>query len=42
MQQADLRDMIKYASNSVCISTTAVTPNPFSPNPSTSAAIQVK
>ena len=40
MQQADLRDMFKYASKSVCISTIAVTPNPFLPNPSTSSAMK--
>jgi len=40
MQQADPRDMYKHASTSVCISTIAVTPGPFLPNPSTSSAMK--
>jgi len=38
MQQAYLSDMLKYALKSACISTMAVTPDSFSPNPSTSSA----
>jgi len=40
MQQTDPRDMYKYASKSVCISTIAVTPDPFLPNSSTSSAMK--
>jgi hypothetical protein len=41
MQQAYLRDMFKYVSKSVCISTIAVTPDPFSLNPSTYSAMKI-
>jgi hypothetical protein len=35
VKQAHLGDMLKKASNSVCSSTTGVSPNPLSPTPST-------
>jgi len=40
MKQADLRNMFKNASKSVCISTITVTPDPFSPIPPTSSAMK--
>jgi len=38
MKQADTKEMSKEASNSVSISTNAVSPDPLSPTPSTSSA----
>ena len=40
MKQADLNDMFKKASSSVCTSTVVVSPDPLSPTPSTSSAIK--
>ena len=37
MQQSDFSDMFKNASNIVCTSNTVVSPEPLSPNPSTSS-----
>jgi hypothetical protein len=41
MKQADLKDMFKKASRSVCTSTTVVSPDPLSPTPSTSSATKI-
>jgi hypothetical protein len=38
MKQADIRDMFKKASKSVCTSTIVVSPDPLSPTPSNSSA----
>jgi hypothetical protein len=40
MKRADLRDMFKKASNSVCTSTVVVSPDPLPPTPSTSEAMK--
>jgi hypothetical protein len=40
MKQADLMDIFKKASNSVCTCTIVVSPYPWSPTPSTSSAIK--
>jgi hypothetical protein len=40
MKRADLRDMFKKASKSVCASTVVVSPDPLSPTPSTSSAMK--
>jgi hypothetical protein len=37
LKQADLRDMLKKTSKSVCTSTILVSPGPFSPTPSTAS-----
>jgi hypothetical protein len=41
MKQADLRDMFKEASKSVCTSTIVVSPDRLSPTPSTAAVIKI-
>ena len=40
VKQADLRDMLKKASNSVCTSTAVVSPDHLSSGPSTSSAMK--
>jgi hypothetical protein len=40
MKQADLRDMFKKVSKSVCTSTVVVCPDPLLPTPSTSSAMK--
>jgi len=40
MRQADLRDMFKKVSKSVCKSTVVASPDPFSPTSSTSSAVE--
>jgi hypothetical protein len=40
MKQADLRNIFKKASKTVCTSTIVVSPDPFSPTPSTSSAMK--
>lgn len=39
-KKADLKDIFKTASKSVCISTVVVSPDPLSPSPSTSSAMK--
>jgi hypothetical protein len=41
MKQADLREMFKKASKSICTSTIVVPPDPSSPTPSTSSATKI-
>jgi hypothetical protein len=40
MKEADLRDMFRKASKSVCTSTVVVSPDHLSPTPSTSPAMK--
>jgi hypothetical protein len=42
MKQPDLRDIFRKASNNVCTSTVAVSPDPLSPAPSNSSAMKTQ